>query len=165
MTGIETRNPSWFIYFDAILQAYVYPILLHCETDPELVKIYREHLDAFLKKRSADQNALINFLCDYASGKKEEIIPSITFLQETPLDLVDWPIDHTAREDVYVTQQPVMEELQVNELPPAPIRLAVRWDRNPWTARGGDPTVEREPVFWLLPYWMGRYLDLIRSTQ
>ena len=54
-----------------------------------------------------------------------------------------------------------MEDEQVSALQPASIRLTVRWDKNPWTLSGGNPQVEREPVFWLLPYWMGRYLGMI----
>jgi len=55
----------------------------------------------------------------------------------------------------------VLDEWQVNELPPASIRTVVRWDKNPWAAENGVPDIEREPVFWLLPYWMGRYLKMI----
>jgi hypothetical protein len=54
-----------------------------------------------------------------------------------------------------------MDELQVDKLPPASIRGTVRWDKNPWAAVSGSPETEREPVFWLFPYWMGRYLKLI----
>lgn len=162
MSKIPGQNPAWFIYFDATLQAYLYPILLHCETDPKLQRFYREHLDQFMQRRAADQNPLINFLYDFARGQKQELRASVDFLKDTPLDLVDWPIDHTAREDVQLVQHPVLDEVQVSPLPPASIRQVVRWDKNPWTARGGNPSVEREPVFWLLPYWMGRYLELIR---
>ena len=47
-----------------------------------------------------------------------------------------------------------MEDIQVDQLPPASIRATIRWDGNPWLAKNGDPHVEREPVFWLFPYWM-----------
>lgn len=162
MASISRQNPAWFIYFDVTLQAYLYPILLHCETDPQLLQFYRDHLEQFMKNRIADQNPLINFLCNFAGGQQQEVQAAAAFLQETPLDLVDWPIDHTTREDIRLVQQPVLDEWQVSELPPAAIRQVVRWDKNPWTARGGDPSVEREPVFWLLPYWMGRYLQLLQ---
>jgi hypothetical protein len=162
MAGIIEQNPAWFIYFDVVLQAYVYPILLHCEKDPELLKFYRHHIDTWMDKRRKDKNPLINFLYSYARTKKEEIAASIEFLQDTPLDLINWSIDHTKREDIKLVRQPVLDEVQVNELPPASIRLVVRWDKNPWTAAGGYPDIEREPVFWLLPYWMGRYLGMIK---
>jgi hypothetical protein len=115
-----------------------------------------------MSKRRADKNPMINFLYCYGTNKKEELTSSIEFLRDTPLDLIDWSVDHTKREDVKIVRSPVLEEIQVEELPPASIRVAVRWDKNPWIATNGYPNMEREPVFWLFPYWMGRYLNMIR---
>ncbi|ODS81956.1 MAG: regulator [Cytophagaceae bacterium SCN 52-12] len=161
MKQVTKQNPAWFIYFDVVLQAYLYPILLGAEKDEKLQQFYREHMDEWFELRRADQNPLINFLFNYCRQNREELDNSVAFLRDTPLDLVDWPIDHSIREDVSVVRTPVLEELQVSRLPPASIRMTVRWDKNPWTLAGGNPHVEREPVFWLLPYWMGRYLELI----
>ena len=161
MANIKNQNPAWFIYFDVILAAYVYPILLRCEKDPKLRAFYENHMDQWLEQRKGDKNPLINFLYCYARNKKVELAPSIDFLVDTPLDLVNWTVDHTKREDIKIVRTPVLDELQVNELPPASIRTVVRWDKNPWAAVNGTPDIEREPVFWLLPYWMGRYLTMI----
>ncbi len=97
----------------------------------------------------------------YATNSKIELPSSVEFLRDTPLDLISWNIDHTKREDVRLVHEPVLDEVQVNELPPASIRATVRWDKNPWAAADGYPDMEREPVFWLLPYWIGRYLKMI----
>src|SRR5688572_30044187 len=35
MKDVTRQNPAWLIYFDVVLQAYLYPILIHCEKDPE----------------------------------------------------------------------------------------------------------------------------------
>jgi hypothetical protein len=145
-----------------ILQAYVYPILLKCETDPKLLAFYKQHMDNWMEKRRKDKNPLINFLYCYARNKNTELASSVEFLKDTPLDLIDWTIDHTKREDVKIVRTPVPDELQVDQLPPASIRSVVRWDKNPWTAINGYPNMEREPVFWQLPYWMGRYLKMIK---
>lgn len=162
MKRVTKQNPAWFIYFDVTMQAYLYPIFLHCEKDPKLLDFYKQHLEDWMVRRKGDNNPLLNFLYCYANGKKAELPASINFLTDTPLDLVDWHIDHTLREDTRLVNEPVLEDVQVNELPPASIRQVVRWDKNPWTAVGGSPDVEREPVFWLLPYWMGRYLGMIQ---
>ncbi|CAG4988884.1 hypothetical protein DYBT9275_00179 [Dyadobacter sp. CECT 9275] len=161
MSEVTMQNPAWFIYFDVVLQAYLYPILMKCEQDPELLKFYSNHLDKWFDKRRADHNPLINFIYNYSQNKKEETAHSVDFLIDTPLDLVDWPIDHRKREDIKIVRAPSLEEEQLGELQPASIRMTVRWDKNPWTLAGGNPQVEREPVFWLLPYWMGKYLKLI----
>ncbi|MEO5889929.1 MAG: hypothetical protein ABIQ31_06720 [Ferruginibacter sp.] len=161
MAAIMDQNPSWFIYYDVTMQAYLYPILLHCEKDPRLLAFYRQHIDKWIARREGDKNPLINFLYSYARKTKTGLKASVDFLIDTPLDLVDWPIDHTKREDIQIVHRPVLDDLQVSELQPASIRHTVRWDNNPWNARGGNPATEKEPVFWLYPYWMGRYLKMI----
>ncbi|KAA0991014.1 ligand-binding sensor domain-containing protein [Dyadobacter aurulentus] len=161
MAEVTSQNPAWFIYFDVMLQAYLYPIFIHCEKDPERLKFYKAHLEEWFTHRKDDHNPLINFIYDYCLHKKSGLKNSVDFLKDTPLDLVDWPIDHRKREDIRIVRNPVLEDEQVDVLQPASIRMTVRWDKNPWTAAGGNPQVEREPVFWLLPYWMGRYLGMI----
>jgi hypothetical protein len=162
MSGIKDQNPAWFVYYDVTMQAYLYPILLHCEKDPVLLAFYRRHLNDWMQKRINDHNPLINFLYCYASGKKEHLQSSIDFLKDTPLDLVDWHIDHTQREDIRLVHSPSLSEWQSAELQPANIRGTIRWDNNPWNVVNGNPVIEREPVFWLYPYWMGRYLNMIK---
>lgn len=162
MAALVDQNPAWFIYFDVTMQAYLYPILLQCEKDPKLLAFYTKHIDNWMEHRKGDKNPLINFLYCYARGKNIELTSSAEFLMDTPLDLVDWPVDHTKREDVQVVHKPVLDAVQINELPPAAIRGTVRWDKNPWEAVSGNPYVEREPVFWLYPYWMARYLKMIQ---
>ncbi|MEJ7676955.1 MAG: hypothetical protein WKG06_03590 [Segetibacter sp.] len=162
MTNIINQNPAWFIYFDVTLQAYLYPVLLHCEKDPRLLALYKAQINKWMKKRTGDKNPLINFLYCYATNSKIELASSVEFLRDTPLDLISWNIDHTKREDITVVHEPVLDEVQIKELPPASIRTTVRWDKNPWAAVDGYPDMEREPVFWLLPYWMGRYLKVIK---
>jgi hypothetical protein len=161
MAEVTKQNPAWLIYFDVVLQAYLYPILIHCEKDPERRKFYKNHLEEWFTHRKGDHNPLINFIYDYSLDKKSGLDNSVDFLIDTPLDLVDWPIDHSKREDIHIVHQPVLEDDQLDQLQPASIRMTVRWDKNPWTLAGGNPQVEREPVFWLLPYWMGRYLGMI----
>jgi streptogramin lyase len=162
MAKIGEQNPAWFIYFDVILQAYLYPILLKCEKDTSLLSFYSEHLDEWMERRKNDKNPLINFLYCYSRGRTAELDASIDLLKDTPLDLVSWRIDHRQREDIQIVHSPVLDDEQVSELPPAGIRATIRWDANPWAAVNGNPGIEREPVFWLLPYWMGRYLKMIR---
>jgi hypothetical protein len=60
-------------------------------------------------------------------------------------------------------RSPILEEVQISELPPASERATVRWDKNPWAAVHGNPSQVREPVFWLWPYWMARYLEIIEG--
>lgn len=163
MSALVDQNPAWFIYYDVTMQVYLFPILIQCEKDPKLKLFYQNYMDKWMSMRTKDQNPLINFLYCYARDKKVEQVASVNFLIDTPLDLVEWSIDHTQREDVKLTHWPMLDALQVEELPPPSMRSTVRWDKNPFEATvSGYPSTEREPVFWLYPYWMGRYLKMIQ---
>ncbi len=163
--ALFTTNPAWDTYFDIYLALYIYPVLIRHEDDPELAKAYREHLDAWFNKFRETRSPLLNFTYNLLTGGSDDLENSIFFLQDAPLDLVDWQIDNGRREDLQLVRHPILEEVQVNELRPPSEYRTMRWDRNPYAAVAGNPSQEREPVYWLLPYWMGRYAGLIVDAQ
>ncbi|MBK8884929.1 MAG: regulator [Bacteroidales bacterium] len=161
---LNSKNPAWQIYFDRTMEGYLFPILIKYEEDPELKKFYRDLADEWMNSQEAGENLINNFTYAFATGNKVNTRQSVEFLRDTPLDLVDWPIDHTLREDVHIVRKPILEEIQVEELPSASERSTVRWDKNPWSAVQGNASQVREPVFWLWPYWMARYLNVIQPS-
>ncbi|RAJ11490.1 ligand-binding sensor domain-containing protein [Arenibacter echinorum] len=161
---LHNTNPSWETYFDIFLSLYMYPTLINYEDDPVLKKEYHEHLEQWFKKHKKAKSPMINFTYNLLTGGNEELDNSIAFLKDAPLDLVDWYVDNAQREDLKVVRQPILEELQTALRPPSEYRT-MRWDQNPYVAVSGDPTQEKEPVYWLLPYWMGRYLNLISAEK
>jgi len=160
---LNQKNPAWEIYFDRTMEGYLFPILLKYENDPNLLVFYKKLIVEWMNRQTSGENLINNMTYALATGNKVNIRQTIDFLKDTPLDLVDWTIDHTLREDVHIVRSPVLEEMQISELPPASIRSTVRWDKNPWAAIHGHPSMEREPVFWLWPYWMARYLGIIQT--
>lgn len=162
---LNSKNPAWQVYFDRTMEGYLLPILLKYEENPDYRKSFEELADEWMENQEEGENLINNFTYAFATGKKVNIPQSVEFLKDTPLDLVDWPVDHRLREDVEIVREPILEELQVEELPPASERATVRWDRNPWAAYEGNPQQVREPVFWLWPYWMARYLGVIQSPE
>ncbi len=159
---LHNINPSFETYFDIYLSLYIYPVLLKYEDDPKFKKEYQDHLDAWFAKYKETTSPLLNFTYNYLAGGQDELANSIFFLKDAPLDLVDWRIDNGRREDLQVVRKPILETLQVDELRPPSEYRTMRWDRNPYVTVGGNPAQERDPVYWLLPYWMGRYLELIK---
>jgi hypothetical protein len=145
------------------MEGYLFPILLKYETDPKLHQFYAQLIEEWMNGQKSGENLINNLTYALATGKKVNIPQTLDFLRDAPLDLVDWHIDHTLREDVLVVRSPILEEKQISELPPASMRATVRWDKNPWSAISGDPRQVREPVFWLWPYWMARYLKIITN--
>jgi len=162
---LNSKNPAWQIYFDRTMEGYLFPILLKYETDPKLHEFYSKLIDEWMANQPAGENLINNLTYAIATGKNVNVNQTVDFLKDAPLDLVDWTIDHTLREDVQVVRSPILEEVQISELPPASIRSTVRWDKNPWAAVQGDPQQVREPVFWLWPYWMARYLGIIQAPK
>ena len=161
--GINSKNPAWQIYFDLTMEGYLFPILLRYETDPEIRAVYEQMLEDWMAGQKSGENLINNLAYTLCTGKKINVQQTIDFLKDTPLDLVDWHIDHTLREDVEIVRSPILEEIQIAELPPASERATVRWDKNPWAAIHGNPSQVREPVFWLWPYWEARYLGIIEE--
>ena len=160
---LNDKNPAWKIYFDLTMEGYLFPILLKYETDPKLHQFYTQLIEQWMKNQPAGENLINNLTYAIATGKKVNVPQTVEFLRDAPLDLLDYYIDHTIREDVHIVRSPILEEIQIAELPPPSIRATVRWDKNPWSAVNGNPRQVREPVFWLWPYWMARYLKIITN--
>jgi hypothetical protein len=55
---------------DVIRQRYLYPILLHGEKDPAVLKFYQPHMDTFMINRRNDKNPLMNFYIVIHERKK-----------------------------------------------------------------------------------------------
>lgn len=163
VSHLNSKNPAWQIYFDRTLEGYLFPILLKYEKDPKLKEFYQKLMDEWMANQPEGENLINNMAYAFATGKKVNLPQTIDFLRDAPLDLLDWPIDHTLREDVHVVRTPILEEVQISELPPASMRSTVRWDKNPWAAVQGDLQQVREPVFWLWPYWEARFLGIIQN--
>ncbi|PHN02994.1 ligand-binding sensor domain-containing protein [Flavilitoribacter nigricans] len=161
--GILQPNPAFETYFDIFLALYIFPPLIEYETDPARSARYRALLDGWFARNRSIKSPLVNFTYNWLAGGADELDSSIAFLKDMPLDLVDWQMDNSRREDLQLVREPILEEIQVNALRPPGEYRSIRWDKNPYLAVAGNPHQEREPVFWLLPYWMGRYLGLIAN--
>ena len=160
----KTFNPAWITHIDDELLALAYPCLLLHEDDPALLALYRESLDLWYSGIEKDASPYFNFTYAALTGQDANMETSIASLRDTPLDLVRWRMDNTAREDIEIVRYPELESLQTSRLLPPSERALFRWDNNPWNAVQGDGGhTESDGVFWLLPYWMGRYYDFIEQ--
>ena len=158
----KTFNPSWITHIDDELLALTYPCLLLHEKDQELQKLYRESLDRWYSGIEADNSPYFNFTYGAFVGSDPNLKKSIEWLRDVSLDLVRWRVDNSKRMDIKVVRAPEFESLQTNRMLPPSEHALFRWDNNPWRAIQGDGgSTESDGVFWLLPYWMGRYLGYI----
>lgn len=156
------QNEAWKTYIDAFLSTFVYPALIKYEDDPKLKAVYENHMKRWFERHKREKSPFFNYFYCYASDQLVEAQHTVELLIDAPLDMIDWRIDHSKREDIEVVRVPVMEALQTSELITADMRATIRWDKNPWDAIQGNPYREREPVYWLLPYWLGRHVGAIK---
>ncbi len=163
---VKTMNPAWRTHIDDELLALAFPVLLQYETDPALREAYFKSFDQWYLAAGEDCSPYFNFMYGAYKGADPHLDCSIENLRDTPLDLVRWRIDNTRREDLSLTRYPEYEHIQTSRLVPVSERGgAMRWDRNPWLAVQGDGGYsESDGVFWLLPYWMGRYYGFITEA-
>jgi hypothetical protein len=160
----KTTNPSWRTHIDEELLALSFPCMLLYETDIKIKSILRESFEQWYREARKDQSPYFNFLYGAFTGSDPNLESSISFLRKTPLDLVRWRVDNSKREDIHLTHIPEMEMVQTNRLLPIDEISFFRWDKNPWQAVQGDGGYsESDAVFWLLPYWMGRYYGFIEN--
>jgi hypothetical protein len=158
----KTFNPSWITHIDDELLALVYPCLLLHEKDPKILNLYRESLDRWYRGVKADKSPFFDFTYALLSDFKPDLKRIAEWFKDVPLDLVRWRVDNSKRMDIKIVRSPELESLQTNRMLPLSEISFYRWDRNPWYVIQGDGGVsEGDGVFWLLPYWMGRYLGFI----
>jgi hypothetical protein len=71
-------------------------------------------------------------------------------------------VDNRHREDVRLVHEPAIDQPQLDRILPVSERGLMRWDGNPYNViQGENGMSESSGVFWLLPYWMGRYFHYI----
>ena len=88
---------------------------------------------------------------------------AIWYLQEHPLDLIEWDISNGHRKDIQLIPANFRQQTTVEVLPPDE-RPIQRHNGNMFNMdrKGANGTSESSAGdIWLLPYWLGRYLGVI----
>ncbi len=155
-------------HIDDDLMTMAAPALLQYEDDPELHALYLEGYTWAYQTVANEMNPFFNFTYGWLTGDDRRLEDNIVFLRDQPLDLRQWRIDNSKREDVAIVRRPMLGPLQVDRMLPPSERGVMRWDKNPWPVVSGDfndneGRLESSGVFWLLPYWMGRYAGYIEA--
>lgn len=166
----KAPNRSEWSHIDDTIMAEIMPVLLQKETDSELRERYMEGFTWSYRMVENDQNPWFNFTYGMLGGENFQLTESVEFLRDQPLDLIQWQIDNSFREDIDLVRNPMQEPLQTSRMLPPSERGVMRWDKNPWAHISGDFShpegiLESSGVFWLLPYWMGRYCGFIEAPM
>ena len=109
-----------------------------------------------------EKNPLWNFIYASTGAKEFDLEGALWNLREWPLDLINWRVVNSHRKDLTYLE-PNFRNQQSKELLPPDERRLMRWNGNPFELDGGaNGYWEAAGEAWLLPYWMGRYLNIIQ---
>ncbi|HUE14861.1 MAG TPA: hypothetical protein VMR25_11900 [Planctomycetaceae bacterium] len=149
---------DYFTYIGHQLLSLSYPALLNYEKDPSRRALYLQSVENWFQSVRRDASPLYGFVYAMASQGDYRSSECGELLRDVPLDLVEWDIRNGHREDLKIVKRPAEGVAQLDRLVPPSERGIFRWDRNVYEAdQGFGGNTEGTGVFWMLPYWMGRY--------
>lgn len=118
------------------------------------------------KSERPEREGLWNIMTAVVKPEDSDLEEAIWYLQEYPLDLIDWSVKNSLRKDIEVIQpnfrgQTIREVLPPDELP------VTRHNANRFKLDGNGAGKSEYSAgdIWLLPYWMGRYLKVISEPE
>ena len=124
--------------------------------------IYKDAILDHWKAEEPEKEGLWNIMTAIVGAKEIDQDIAIWYLQEYPLDLINWTVKNSQRKDVRHIE-PNFRGQTINEvLPPDELRIT-RHNGNLFVLdeNGGGSSEYSAGDIWLLPYWIGRYLGVI----
>ena len=99
-------------------------------------------------------------------GSRVPLDRAVETLRDYPLDMIEWTVDNSTREDVTRDRTPGLDECYLTRILPRSEMGICGWDQEPYRAvigMGGQR--EDKPLDWLVAYWMGRRYGLIGAPR
>jgi hypothetical protein len=123
---------------------------------------YREAIIDHWEIERPEKEGLWNIMTAIAGAEKIDLDEAVWYLQEYPLDLVNWTIMNSQRKDIKRIEPNFRKQTTEEVLPPDETRIA-RHNSNMFDLdeNGGGRSENSAGDIWLLPYWIGRYLEVI----
>ncbi|WP_020531842.1 hypothetical protein [Flexithrix dorotheae] len=130
-----------------------------------LKQMYKETIIDHWEAERPEKEGAWNIMTALTGTEEFDLDEAIWYLQEHPLDLIDWEIMNSHRKDIEFMEPNFREQTITEVLPPdeRPIQRhngnMFRLDRD----KGNGVSEHSAGDIWLLPYWMGRYLGVISA--
>jgi hypothetical protein len=123
---------------------------------------YRQAIIDHWEAERLEKEGLWNIMTAIADTKDIDLKEAIWYLQEYPLDLIEWSVNSSHRKDIELIKPDYREQTLKEVLPPDELRIA-RHNSNRFDLDGnsGGTAESSAGDIWLLPYWIGRYLGVI----
>lgn len=160
----DDSNPSQINYSDEELAFLSFYPLLKAETNPELRQEYQLALSRLWQRVRAEHNPLWDFMYAEGTGDKSyDCNNAMETLERIPLSTISWTVNNSQRADLVLADHlnRFGKEQSRTAIPPDE-RQVMKWNGDPFQLNGGDGgRSEDDGSFFLLPYWFGRYYQLI----
>lgn len=123
---------------------------------------YKEAITDHWEIERPEKEGLWNIMTAISGAKDIDLKEAIWYLQEYPLDLINWSVKNSQRKDIEMITPNFRGQATKEVLPPDEVRIA-RHNSNRFELDGNDGGTSENSAgdIWLLPYWIGRYLDVI----
>ena len=137
--------------------------LYHYAFNDSLKALYREAILDHWQFERPEKDGAWNIFTAMVGVPDFDLEEAIWYLQEYPLDLINWSVKNSHRQDLTFLKDNFRQQTTSVVLPPDE-RPIQRHNGNTFTLdRDSKGTAEYSAGdIWLLPYWMGRYLEVIR---
>ena len=123
---------------------------------------YRQAIIDHWEAERPEKEGLWNIMTAIADTKNIDLREAIWYLQEYPLDLINWTVLNSQRKDIEKIEPNFRRQSITEVLPPDELGIsrhnANRFDLDDM---GGGRSENSAGDIWLLPYWIGRYFGVI----
>jgi hypothetical protein len=126
---------------------------------------YKESIIDHWQAERPEKEGAWNIFTALTGTPEFDLNETVWYLQEHPLDLIDWKIQNSQRKDIEFLEPNFRKQTTKEVLPPDE-RPIQRHNGNMFNLDRGGRSGQSEHSagdIWLLPYWMGRYLGVISA--
>jgi len=136
------------------------PAFVKYAFNDELKEKFFESAKSHWEIERSEKNPVWNFIYALAGGEDFDLEESVWWLKEFPMDLVSWTVNNSYRQDL-TKVKPNFRRQEYTEVLPGDER-PMHLHNNAYRNNGGsDGRREYPPYIYLLPYWLGRYVEAI----
>lgn len=127
---------------------------------------YRESILDHWEAERPEKEGAWNIFTAMAEADNFDREEAIWYLQEYPLDLINWTMTNSHRKDIELIEPNFRRQTTQEVLPPDELKIS-RHNANRFILDGGNDGKSENSAgdIWLLPYWMGRYLGVIGEPE
>lgn len=128
----------------------------------ELRAKYKESILDHWNVERPEKEGLWNIMTALTGALEFDLDNAIWYLQKYPLDLIDWTVKNSHRKDIVFNEDNFRHQFIKDVLPPDELKIS-RHNTNRFVLDGGNDGRSEYTAgdIWLLPYWMGKYLNVI----